>query len=80
MRWALARECVYSMVSPAFSGRVRANTMGLGRGMVYKMGLPVSSWEGVGKFDGQGEVYKMRCSNLCVLGPFVPLWLAPAVI
>ena len=50
--------------------------MGLGRGkQVYKMGLPAFPWEGVHKYDGQGEVYKMRRSNLRVLGHFFALWL-----
>ena len=37
---------------------------------VYNMGLPSFPWEGVHKYDGQGEVYKMRRSNLRVLGHF----------
>ena len=42
----------------------------LGGENVYNMGLPSFPWEGVHKYDGQGEVYKMRRSNLRVLGHF----------
>ena len=72
IRWAWQAMWFIQWICQFFPGRVWANTMGLGQGKWFiKWVCQFFSWERVNKDDGQGEVYKMRRSNLCVLCIFV---------
>ena len=68
----LAGDVVYTMDLSVFSWEGVGEYDGPWQGKWFiKWVCQFFSWERVNKDDGQGEVYKMRRSNLCVLCIFV---------